>query len=409
MSKTIWIVNQYASTPDYGFAGRHYYLGKELAKLGYKVYLISSANHHLLRSRPDINKSFKVETVTNKFSMVWCDVPSYKEAHSKKRVLGWFFFSWAICKLPKLITDKPDVVVCSSPSLLSFLGAEYIAKKYCSKLVFEVRDIWPLTLVDIGGYRRNNPFIWMMQLIEERAYKKSDLVISNLKNSFRHMKNHGLPHEKFTWIPNGFSLEEVQKNILLNKNVASQVPSDKFIIGYTGTMGVTNALDTLIEAAEKLKNYSEICFVLVGDGKERFHLQSLVSSKKLNNVIFINAIHKAEIQAMLSRFDVCYIGLKKDPLFLYGVSPNKLFDYFYAAKPVIYGIESGDYEPVSENGAGFQIPAENSEKLASAVLKLYQMPVSEREKMGQNGRKSALEQYEYGMLAKKYSSIIFSH
>lgn len=409
MSKTVWIVNQYASTPEYGYAGRHFYLGQELSKLGYKVYLISSANQHLLRKHPKLTSRFEFEQVSDGFSMVWCDMPKYGGAHSKKRVLGWFLFPWRIRKLACLISDKPDVVLCSSPSLLSFVGARSLAKRFRSKLVFEVRDIWPLTLMDIGGYSSKHPFIILLQWVEVLAYRKSDQVVSNLKNAVEHMVSRGMDRSKFTWVPNGFSLDEVNQKAVLNEKALSQIPKEKFIIGYTGTLGVANALDTLIDSAEILRDYTDIVFVLVGDGKEKLTLQDRVHSKKLSNVIFIDAIPKVEIQAMLNQFDACYIGLTKDPLFRFGVSPNKLFDYFYAGKPIIYGIESGEYKPVFENKAGLQIPAEDSVQLAEAVLQLYKMPVEERAAMGVNGRRAALEQYEYGQLAKKLAQVLFDN
>jgi len=407
MSKTVWIVNQYASTPDYGYAGRHYYLGNELAKLGYNVYLIASGSHHLLREYPVVESSFEYDQVAERFTMVWCKLPQYGQAHSKGRILGWFLFPWRIRKLARLIPQSPDVVLCSSPSLLSFLGAKRLARHFKARLVFEVRDIWPLTLMDIGGYSPKHPFIRLLQWVEDKAYRDSDRVVSNLKNAVEHMASRGMDRGKFTWVPNGFCAEEVGLNTPLNDRAKKQLPEDKFVVGYTGTLGVANALDTLIEAAAKVKDNPDIAFVLVGDGKEKPAMEKLVAEKGLHNVWFVDPIPKVEIQAMLSHFDVCYIGLSKDPLFRFGVSPNKLFDYLYAGKPIIYGIESGSYKPVEEANAGIQIPAEDDQQLADAVLTLYRMNPEERSRMGANGRKAAEEQYEYSQLAEKLAEVLF--
>ncbi|MDV6316113.1 glycosyltransferase family 4 protein [Idiomarina sp. HP20-50] len=407
MSKTVWIINQYASTPDSGFAGRHYYLGKELAKLGYNVYLIASSAHHLLREKPDMRSEFEFQEEDNRFNVVWVRMPHYEQAHSKSRIIGWFLFSRRIRKLAKIVPDSPDVIVCSSPSLLSFFGAKSLARRFSARLVFEVRDIWPMTLMDIGGYSPRHPFIRFLQWVEDRAYRDSDRVVSNLKNAVEHMVERGMEKEKFSWIPNGFSLEEVSQNAPLNNSAKKKIPQDKFLIGYTGTLGVANSLYTLIDAAERLRDFPEIAFILVGDGKEKATLQKRVLEKGLVNVHFINPIPKVEIQAMLSQFDGCYIGLSKDPLFRFGVSPNKLFDYLYSGKPIIYGIESGNYKPVEDAGAGFQIPSEDAKQLEDAVLKLYRMEDSERAQMGANGRKVALEQYEYGQLAENLAKVLF--
>ncbi|MDM8179061.1 glycosyltransferase family 4 protein [Marinobacter salarius] len=406
MNKTVWVINQYASTPDTALGGRHYYMAREMAKKGYTVYLIGSASHHLLREKPILDATFKLEKVEG-FKFVWVKMPSYEHAHSKKRVLSWLLFPWRLRKLGQVIPDKPDAVLCSSPSPLAFLGAQWLARKFNARLVFEVRDIWPLTLTEIGGHSPKNPLIRLMQWVEDRAYRDSNAVVSNLKNSVEHMVTRGMARDKFTWVPNGFSKDEVSLNTPLNSKAESQLPEGKFIIGYTGTLGVANALETVIDAAEQLKEHPDICFVLVGGGKERSVLQQLVVDKELANVFLLDPIPKVEIQAMLARFEVCYIGLSKDPLFRFGVSPNKLFDYLYAGKPIIYGIESGSYKPVEDVGAGIQIAAENAEQLADAVLKLYAMAPEDRAAMGANGRKAALEQYEYGQLADKLSQVLF--
>ncbi|HDL9484115.1 TPA: glycosyltransferase family 4 protein [Vibrio cholerae] len=404
--KTLWIVHQYASTPETGMGGRHYYLGRELAKQGYKVYLIASASHHLLREKPVFNQPFKVETLEEGFHFVWVNMPDYTEAHSKQRALNWFLFPWRIQKLAACIADKPDVVLSSSPSPIAFLGAQRIAKKFKARLVFEVRDIWPLTLTEIGGYSTKYPFIRLMQWVEDKAYRDADAVVSNLKNAVDHMVSRGMARDKFSWVPNGFSLDEVSENISLNEQVLAQLPKNKFIVGYTGTLGVANALDTLIDAAEHLKEYSDIAFVLVGGGKEKDLLQSIVMDKGLCNVTFIDPIPKVEIQAMLSRFDVCYIGWLNDQLYRFGIGANKIPEYLYSGKPVLHAY-SGACDPIDEARAGILVPAENSQQLADAVLRLYQMPAEERQAMGENGHKVAVEQYDYSNLASSLARILF--
>jgi len=144
----------------------------------------------------------------------------------------------------------------------------------------------------------------------------------------------------------------------------------------------------------------------VGRGKEKETLQAQAREKNLTNVTFIDPIPKVQIQAMLNQFDACYIGLTKDPLFRFGVSPNKLFDYLYSGKPILYAIDSGDYKPIEEAVAGLQVEPENPQALAAAILQLYQMPEEQRQQMGENGRKAALEEYEYGSLAKKLAEVL---
>ena len=402
-AKTIFIINQYASTPSTGMGGRHYYLAKELAKQGHTVYLIAASYTHLLREPPILKDEYKIEDVAG-FKFVWVKVPKYGDAHDKKRVLNWFRFAWELLKLPKVIADKPDAILFSSPSLIPFLGAQRLAKKFNAKLAFEVRDIWPLTLVELGGYSPKHPFIRLMQWVEDKAYRDSDVVLSNLPNSVEHMAERRMNRDKFTWIPNGFDMEELENAQPLNESAVSALPKNKFIVGYTGTLGVANAMDALIEAAALLQEETDIAFVLVGGGKEKPELME--KAKHLNNVFFIEPIKKTQIQTMLKEFDVCFIGLTKDPLFRFGVSPNKLFDYFYAAMPILYSIDSGTYKPVDEAKAGLSIRAENPQAIAEAVSKLKAMSTEERAELGQNGQSYAIQNHDYAKLAEKLAKVL---
>lgn len=406
MSKTVWIINQYASTPATGMGGRHYYLARELAKLGYNVTVVAAAYHHLLREPPQLKGSVGKEQLDG-FTVVWLRVPKYDKAYSIGRILNWWLFSLGLGQLKKVISEVPDTILYSSPGLLGFLGARKLARHYKARLVFEVRDIWPLTLQELGGYSKNHPGIALMQWIEDKAYRESERVVSNLKNSYKHMISRGMEPGKFSWVPNGFSLEEVNYGISLEAQTKNSIQNDKFLVGYTGTIGVANDLETFVEAANILRTERNIGFVIVGKGQEKSRLQELVKNKELTNIQFIDPIPKVQIQAMLKEFDVCYIGLTKDPLFRFGVSPNKLFDYLYAAKPIIYAIDSGDYRPVEDARAGYQIEPQNPEALANAVMRLYSMSPTERVEMGKRGRQEALEHYEYQNLAKKLSEVLF--
>lgn len=402
--KTIWIINQYGSTPSTGAGGRHFYFAQALAKQGHNVYEIASAANHLFHTQPNITSDITFEPIAG-FTFVWVKMPEYAEAHSKQRALNWLLFPWRIQKLAKLIKDKPDVILCSSPSLLTFLGAQRLAKRFSARLVFEVRDIWPLSLTEIGGYSPKHPFMRLLQWVENKAYRDSDKVVSNLKNSVEHMVEHGLQRDKFTWVANGFSMDEVNQKTPLSQDVEIQLPRDKFLIGYTGTLGVANSIDTLIDAAEVLREHTAIHFVLVGRGKEKEKLQASVQAKKLSNITFIEPIPKLQIQAMLSHFDACFIGWLKDDLYRFGIAANKIAEYLYSGKPIVHAY-SGACDPVAQFKAGVLAEAENPKSIADAILELYGMTDAERQKMGANGRRAALEEYEYSMLAKKLEKVL---
>ena len=400
----IWIINQYASTPETGMGGRHHYLAEGLSKLGHDVTVIAAQWHHLLRFDASENLPGIEQRQNYLFARV--PVPRYAHAHDKKRVLNWLLFGRRLRDLPKRLDEHPDVILYSSLSLLGFPGAERLAKKLGARLVFEVRDIWPLSLVEIGGQSTRHPLVRWMQYVEDRAYRVSDAVVSNLPNAVEHMESRGMDRVKFNWIPNGFSLDEIENTEPLSDDVQRQLPAGKFIVGYTGSIGKANSLDTMVEAAAKLRDHKNLAFVIVGHGQERDRIVRKIDDLGLTNITVIGTIPKRQVQSVLAHFDACYIGLTRDPLFRFGVSPNKLFDYLISSKPILYGIDSGNYRPVEQIGAGFNVAPEDPDALADAVLKLMRLTPEERAQMGERGRRVALEDYEYDKLAKKMEGVL---
>lgn len=404
--KTFWFINQYSSTPETAMGGRHYYLAQELAKKGHQVYVIAGRYSHLLRNPKKFEEQYLVEEIIPNFSFVWVNLPEYEEAHSKQRVLNWFKFSWLLRTLANIIPVKPDVILYSSPSLIGYLGAKYLANKFNTPFIFEVRDIWPLTLMELGGHSPSHPFIKFMQWIEDRAYRKADYVFSNLYNAIEHMQSRGLDSSKFHWIPNGIPLDEVSQKQPLSTETFTQLPQNKFIVGYTGTIGVANAIDDLIEAAQMLSNNPHLHFVLVGSGKEKDNLIQKVNTLGLQNITFIDAIPKKQIQSMLEQFDVCYIGWQKNPLYRFGIAPNKLPEYLYAGKPIIHAF-SGKGDIVQQAQAGITIEAEDPQAIVGAVEQLYALTAEQRQQLGANGKQFVLQNLEYAMIAEKLENIVF--
>src|SRR5699024_9492286 len=138
--KVLWIINQYSSTPETGLGGRHYYLAQELASKGHKVYVIAGSYSHLLHNPKNLKEQYQIENIQENFNFVWINLSKYNHAHSKKRILNEFDFSKKLLKLNKIIQDKPDAIIHSSPALISFFGAKYLSNQFKVPYVFEVRD-----------------------------------------------------------------------------------------------------------------------------------------------------------------------------------------------------------------------------------------------------------------------------
>ncbi len=335
-NKNIWYINETAGSPEHGMVFRQYYFSKQFVQQGFNVTLISSTFSHLFKKLPNDSFNYNKEIIEG-INYLWLKVPKYKESKDKKRIFKWFVFMYRLFRLDTKKMTKPDVIIFSCTTPFSFLPAYWLSKKLKSKIFFEIRDIWPLSPIALGGHSPKHPLMAMMAWFEKFAMKKADEIVSNLPNYSAHLKNRGVDKE-FNWISNGVFLEELNNIQALTKEVKNQIPDDKFIIGFTGTVGNANGMNVFCEVAEKLKENKEILFVIVGEGENRAEIETKYG--KLPNLKFLDFIPKNQVQSMLSLFDVCYIGLKKQKLFEFGVSPNKLFDYMYSAKPILYAINS---------------------------------------------------------------------
>ncbi len=401
MNKTIWIINDYAGSPYHGMVFRHYYLAKEWIKLGYNVYIITASYSHYFKNLPQINSAFTFEKIDG-INYIWVKVPHYNNSTDKKRVLKWFVFTAKLFFLPLNKIEKPDVIIASPTAPFFVIPVYKLSKKFNAKFIFEVRDIWPLSIIELGNISPNNPLIKAMSWCEKFAINKSDFVVSSLQNYGEYLKDLGIKKD-FVWINNGISLEEMNNVEELPKDIEEKLPKDKFIVGYTGTVGIANALEYFCEAAKILKDNKKISFVIVGNGKLKSDL--IKKYGNLNNIIFIDSIPKKQVQSMLKNFDACYIGLRKEKLFRYGVSPNKLFDYMYSGKPIIYAIDSGKANIVNLYNCGITVEPENPKAIAEGVLKLYNLSKQDREEMGKRGREAVIEHFTYEKLAKKYANL----
>jgi len=359
MSKTIWFINDYAGSAYHGMEFRNYYFAKEFVKLGFKVYIITASHMHLFKKLPKVKGSYTLEEIDG-INYLWVKVPKYNSSTDKKRVLKWFIFSAKLFNLPLKKMQKPDFIIASPMATFLTLPAFWLAKRFNARFIFEVKDIWPLSIMELGNISPKNPLIKLMSWCEKFAINRADLVVSSLKNYGEHLRDDLQINRDFLWINNGVDLEEMKNIEPLAKDIEDLVPKDKFIVGYTGTVGIANSLDTFCEAAKILKDNRDILFIIIGDGKEKQNLTKQYGN--LDNIIFLDSIPKNQVQSALKLFDVCYIGWSKKRIYKFGISANKIFDYMYSAKPILHAY-SGKQDIVSLANCGITIEAQNVTKI----------------------------------------------
>jgi glycosyltransferase involved in cell wall biosynthesis len=384
---------------------RPYYLAREWVSLGHEVTVVASSFSHLRYLGIETSKPLKVDWIDG-IQYIWLKTPHY-QGNNVRRLVNIFVFITQLFIFSKRILAKsnPEIIVASSTYPLDMVPAHYLARKSGSRLVFELHDLWPLSLIELGGMSPRHPFVLLMQWAENFTYRKTDKVISVLPKSRDHMVQHGLEPGKFMHIPNGIVISEwgAQNNPLPGQHQAlfkKLEGKGEFIFGYAGSHSVGDTLDNLIFAADILKNDS-VAVAFVGDGPNKINLQKQAERLGIRNVYFLPPVPKGSIPELLAQMDSLYIGWQRKPIYRFGISPNKLFDYMMASKPVIHAHEERD-NIVTEAGCGLTIAPEDPEALAQAIRQLMAMSREERAAMGQRGRDYVLANHDYCLLARKF-------
>jgi glycosyltransferase involved in cell wall biosynthesis len=397
VSKNIWIINQFAGNPESGWGERHYYFSKNWIAKGYEVTIISGSYNHVFHKLPDAPKQFNME-VYDGTPFCWVKVPHYNPK-SVTRFWSFMVFAFKILFLPTSKLGKPDIIVVSSMPIFPVLTGHWLKLRHKSNgLFFEIRDIWPLTLVLLGDISPKHVAVRFISWFEKFGYKKADKIISLLPNAKSHFEEVANAGEKFVFIPNGLD-EAVLKKEELPEEIEKAIPTDKFIIGYTGTIGLANALEYLVEAAGRLKSDERFYFVIIGDGYLKEEL--VKKSADYGNISFFSKIRKNQVSSAIDHFNVCFVGRNNSPLFQHGVSANKYFDYMLAGKPVL---DSNNLikDPVELSGCGIIVKPDSAVAIEEGILQLFNLSEDQRKAMGEKGRRYVRENHNITKLSNLY-------
>lgn len=406
----ILLINHYAGSIEMGMEFRPYYFAREWVKMGHKVHIVAADYSHLRTKNPDVSKDFQTERIDG-ILYHWVKAGRY-EGNGVKRALTMLRFVgklW-ICADKIVKAWKPDVVITSSTYPLDTYAGQRIARMCGAKLIHEIHDMWPATLTELGGMSRFHPFVMAIQAAENSFCRHSDYVVSLPSNAKEYLIAHGLDPHKLIHIPNGVALQdwECKENLPEEHQGVLQdlKRNGKFVAGYFGGHALSNALDSLLDAAKRITN-PKIQFVLVGDGVEKKRLIKRVKQEQIENVQFLPPVSKKMIPALLTYFDCCVMCAADSSLYRFGMCFNKLYDSMMAAKPVLCAIHTPD-SVIRTYKCGMMVRPQDAEELAQAVEKMSQLPEARRKQMGENGKQAVLQHFVYDILAEEFASLFNS-
>nr|WP_255719773.1 glycosyltransferase family 4 protein [Pelomonas sp. P8] len=384
---------------------RPYYLAREWVRAGHEVMIVAASHSHVRAVQPELDGQPREEGIDG-IRYRWLPTPRY-QGNGAGRLRNILSFlrqlradAWRLTR-----EFRPDAVIASSTYPMDVWVARKLAKLAKAKLVYEVHDLWPLSLIELSGMSPRHPFALLCGKAEADAYRDADVVVSMLPCVHEHMASRGLDLRKLQIVPNGFAPEEWQGEsaplgATLQAHLDAERAAGRVIVGYAGSMGLPNALDVLLDAAARLKD-APLSFVLVGSGHEATRLAERTTAEGLKNVRFFAPIPKAQIPSLLGHFDIAYIGWQRTPIYRFGIAPNKLIDYLMARRAILHSVEAGN-DPVAEARAGLTVPPQDPQAVADGLRQLAALSPAERAAMGERGRAFAMAHHAYPVLAQRF-------
>lgn len=399
----VWIVNHFALTPDQPGGTRHIELARQLAAQGIEVTIVGAGQQHISdRNHVPAGQAWHRETVQG-VRFHWVATPSSSPKYSARICNNIVFASSIASRRGLKDLPRPNVIVGTSPDLLSAFAAYLTAKIFGVPFVLEIRDIWPQSAVEIGLFSRRHPFIFALSQLEKFLYRNADWIVTLLPLAHKHIIPRGGDARRITWVPNGFTIGEQAFEVDERKKVLNH-----FTLMYAGSHGNANNLESLLEAAQILKSrglHKRLTLKLIGDGPNKETLKQQAIAMELDFVSFEPAVPKNEIGPILSQADAFCIVFHGHSVYRHGISANKLYDYLAIGRPVIIALDS-EYNPVVEASAGIAIEPDQPEVLADAIQKLMQSSEGERREMGARARAYAIENHSMQLLGNRFADVL---
>ncbi len=399
----IWILNQYADGPDQPIT-RHYDIGRILVGKGHVVTIFSSSFHHyLLRDlRLQTGEKWKAQSIEG-VRFLWLRTPPYR-SNTWRRLVNMLVYFWRATMVGWKLREKPDVIIGACGHILVPLSAYLLSLLKGGRFFFEVGDLWPQTLVDMGALGERDLLTRFLRWLERFLFRKAEMIISHLPHVGDYVDSIGLPGSKVVWIPNGADF-----NRLPDMSPYQGGNPESFTVMYLGGHARYHKLDVALEAAEFLQKESKknIRFVFVGDGAEKPRLVELARRMGLRNVEFRGLVPKSEIWRVMSEADALLFCFRKMKVLKYGTNPMKIFDYLCSGRPIIYAQEASN-AIVEQAKAGITVPPEDPEAMARAITRLSELPPEERIAMGKNGLEYMKRNHDIRLLSERLEACLLS-
>ena len=289
------------------------------------------------------------------------------------RLLNYFSFVFSSLIFGLFKLKNYDVLICESPPLFLGISAKILAFKTKAKLVFNVSDLWPESAEKLGLV--TNKFILKLAtILEEWLYKTSDLITGQTQGIVENISSR-FPLKKVYWLPNGVDLSFYNPDLVKSTwREDNDFSNGDILLLYAGIIGHAQGLEVILKAANLLKNYPSLKFLLLGSGPEKNNLIKLANDLALSNVFFFDGVGKDKMPQIIKSIDIALVLLKKLPLFE-GAIPSKIFENLAMKKPILLGVEGEAFDLfIKEGQAGLSFEPENFIDLKDKCVQIANNP-----------------------------------
>lgn len=421
--KQVFWINYAASTPAESGPTRHYEIARRLnsGDSGVHCTVVASSIHHGTQTDrlKDGSSSQKLETVEG-VPFFWVRAKSSSKG-LLARAGAMLHFSYKLYRALSRSEVRPQVIVGSSPHLLQAFVGYLAARRIGASFILEVRDIWPESLVEIGGVSRFHPGVLFLGWVEKFLYRRASKIFYLLPNFDRYLESLGVSTPAY-YLPNAASVEKTAQKVdcpgavvasSLQDSKPQRVPSNESDSGrtfrfiYAGSHGLAQNLKSLVDAALILKDKgrSDIEIIMLGSGYEKRRLVERAGALALSNVIFLDPVPKEEVRKIIASADAGILHLKNLPLFKWGISPNKLFDYMACEKPVLFAVNT-NFDDLEKHAFGIKAEADHPQDLAEKMIALANLSAEERAQMGRRGKELTNTVYSFDHIARQCAEIL---
>ena len=313
-------------------------------------------------------------------------------------VLNYFSFVFFACLLaPLRRLGSIDLIFIYEPSPITVcLPALLLKRLKSAPIMFWMQDLWPESLSATGAIS-SEKILKMVDILVRFIYRGCERILVQSRTFIEPVKRQDGDPNRILYFPN--SAEELYQPVVIEKDAPEgAIMPEGFCVTFAGNIGAAQDFETILNAAERLKEHKYIHWVIIGDGRMFQWVKRQVIKRRLSETVHLLGRYPAEaMPRFFALSDVLLVILKKEPIFALTI-PSKVQSYLACAKPIIAALDGEGARVIKEAGAGVTCPAENPKALTEAVLNLYNVSEKDRKEMGKKGRSYFEKHFEREML-----------